>query len=230
MRSKVLLHRLGRQDLAEWVNLELTGYPEEAEVPKYRVLNAMVRGVVTNGYHRYPDFPLPTKHLSEKSRLNLENMKMLESISALEGFAKTKELQRPLPIEFNSLFSKQMTGGYYVERAWCDIGFGQVEQIVTQVRSRLLDFLLGLSGKVDEDMTEADVRRLGQSAETGSMFNNAIFGDNATILVGNQNSQRVKNEVSRGDFEALSALLKKNAVDAGDIEDLRASIRGRCGK
>lgn len=37
MKTKVLLHRLGRKDLAEWVNLELNGYPDAVPVPDYRV-------------------------------------------------------------------------------------------------------------------------------------------------------------------------------------------------
>ncbi|MCI0562336.1 MAG: hypothetical protein MN733_27950, partial [Nitrososphaera sp.] len=73
-------------------------------------------------------------------------------------------------------------------------------------------------------MSDEDVKRLGQSPETASMFNNAIFGDNVTILVGNQSSQTVSNQVTRGDFEALSALLRKHKVSTADIEDLRLAI------
>jgi hypothetical protein len=228
MKTKVLLHRLGRKDLAEWVNLELIGYPEDAKVPSYRVINAMVKGVVTNGVYRYNAHPLPTFHLEEKTRNRLQNLEMRDSISVLEGLAQKDKgkgsLSRPIPLEFNRELGKTITDGYYVERAWCDIGFGQFGQILTQVRSRLLDFLLELSGKVGDDMSDDDVKRLGRSPETASMFNHAIFGDNVTIQVGNQSSQTVSNQITGGDFEALSALLRKHKVGAGDIEDLRSAI------
>lgn len=229
MKTKVLLHRLGRKDLAEWVNWELTGYPEETAVPSYRVIHAMVKGVVTNGYYRYNDHPLPIFHLEEKTRDGLQNIEMRDSISVLEGLAQKDKgkgsISRPIPLEFNGELGKAITHGYHVERAWCDIGFGQVGQILTQVRSRLLDFLLELSEKVGDNMSEAEVKRVGQSPETASMFNHAVFGDNVTILVGNQSSQTVSNQVTRGDFEALSALLQKYNVDRGNIEDLRSAIQ-----
>jgi hypothetical protein len=228
MKTKVLLHRLGRKELAEWVNLELTGYPEDTPIPSYRVMNAMVKGVVTNGVYRYNAHPLPIFHLDEKTRNRLLNLDERGSISVLEGLAQKDKgkgsLSRPIPLEFNRELGKTITDGYYVERAWCEIGFGEVGKILTQVRSRLLDFLLELSEKVGEDMSDEDVKRIGQSPETASMFNNAIFGDNATILVGNQSSQTVRNQVSRGDFEALSTLLRKHKVSESDIDDLRSAI------
>ncbi|MCI0562337.1 MAG: hypothetical protein MN733_27955 [Nitrososphaera sp.] len=121
MKTKVLLHRLGRKDLAEWVNLELTGYPEDTRIPSYRVINAMVKGVVTNGVYRYNDHPLPTFHLDEKTRNRLQNLEMRDSISVLEGLAqKDKEkgsLSMPIPLEFNRELGKTITDGYHVERA-----------------------------------------------------------------------------------------------------------------
>lgn len=227
MKTKVLLHKLGRKDLAEWVNLELTGYPDSAKVPEYRVIHSIVKGVVTNGVYRYNDQPLPTLHLDESARNRLENLEMQDSISVLEGLAQKDKgsLSRPIPLEFNSVLGKPIIGGYHVERAWCEVGFGQVAQILTQVRSRLLDFLLELNEKVVGEMSDDDVKRLGQSPETASMFNHAIFGDNVTILVGNQNTQTVTNQITRGDFEALSAFLRQHNVPSRDIEELRSAIQ-----
>ena len=57
------------------------------------------------------------------------------------------------------------------------------------------------------------------------MFNNAIFGDNATVLVGNHSSQVVTNQITRGDFETLSAFLQQHKVTTSDIEDLEEAIQ-----
>jgi hypothetical protein len=227
MKTKVLLHRLGRKDLAEWVNVELNGYPEGTQVPKYRVIHTMITGVVTNMAYRHKSYPLPTLHLEEKIRKRYENLEMRESITVLEGLNANDKggLRRPIPPEFNRFFDEAFTGGYHVERAWCEIGFGQLGQILTQVRSRLLDFVLDLSEKVDDEMTEDEVKRLGQSPETASMFNHAIFGDNVTILVGNHSTQTVANQITRGDFEALKTFLLHHNVQPADIENLRLAIK-----
>lgn len=227
MKTKVLLYRLGRKDLVEWVTHELNGYPVDVQVPEYRIICSSVRGVVTNGFHRYSSYPLPTLHLKEETRNRFERLEMRESISALKGLAASDEskLVRPIAIEYNSIFEKSFSAGYHVERAWCDMGIGQIGQIVTVVRSRLLDFVLELESKVDDKMTEDEVKKIGQSPETGAMFQNAIFGDNATILVGNQNTQTVTNNVNQGDFNSLRELLEKNNIDHTSVEYLEQAIQ-----
>lgn len=128
VKTKVLLHRVGRRDLVDWVNNEINGYSDDAPLPSYRVVSASVKGNVTNNVYSYSDHPLPTMHLTEKQRKNLEELEMRDSIAVLEGLAKhdTKGLQRPLSIEYGPLFNKALTGGYHVQQAWCDIGIGRM--------------------------------------------------------------------------------------------------------
>ena len=226
VKTKVLLHRVGRRDLVEWVNNEINGYPDEALLPSYRVVPAHVKGNVTNNACSYTDHPLPTMHLTKDQRKGLEELEMRDSIAVLEGLAKhdTKGLQRPLPLEYAAFFNKALSGGYKVQQAWCDIGIGRFAQITAQVRSKLLDFLLEVSERVGTDMSEEAVKRVAQSPEAGSMFNNAIFGDNVTILVGHNNQQSVRNSVERADFESLAAFLRTKQVEEQDVAALRHAI------
>ena len=226
VKTKVLLHRVGRRDLVDWVNNEINGYPDDAPLPSYRVIPAHVKGNVTNNAYSYSDHPLPTMHLTKEQRKRLEELEMRDSIAVLEGLAKhdTKGLQRPLPVEYAAFFNKALSGGYKVQQAWCDIGIGRFAQITAQVRSKLLDFLLDVSEKVGADMSDEAVKRVAQSPETGSMFNNAIFGDNVTILVGHNNQQTVRNSVERGDFDSRAAFLRAKQVQESDVAALQQAI------
>ena len=229
LKTKVLLHQLGRKELAEWVNQELTGYSlGEDTVPKYRRIRALVKGHVSNGYYTYSNYQLPTMHLKEAVRRRWENLSICESISAIEKLVKNGEeaghLSVAIPPEANHMFDEVITDGYHVQKAWSEIGKTQFTQILIEVRSRLLDFLLELRGRVGTDATEEEVKKLGQLPETASMFNNAIFGDNVTILVGSGNTQTIKNQIIKGDFEALAHLLRQNKVDESDVEALKAAL------
>lgn len=226
VKTKVLLYRLGRKDLVEWVDHEINGYPDDAPLPSYRVVPAHVKGNVTNNAYTYNDHPLPTMHLTADQRKGLEELDMRDSIAVLEGLAKNDKqgLQRPLPLEYAVFFNKALIGGYKVQQAWCDIGIGRIAQITAQVRSKLLDFLLELNEKVGADMSEDDAKRVAQLPETGSMFNNAIFGDNVTILVGSHNQQRVHIGIGKGDFNALAEFLKANKVAEPDIAALKEAL------
>lgn len=227
MKTKVLLHRLGQKELVGWVNLELTGYPEDVQVPDYRILNVEIRGNVTNTAYTYNDQSLATAHLGEDLRGKFTRYWARESISALEELAKndTKVLSIPLPPEFYGLLGKPMSNDFQVLQAWRAVGSGQLAQILTQVRSRLLDFVLELNEKLGEEMTPEEIRKVGSSPATASMFSHAIFGDNVTISIGDYNRQTVTNRITKGDFEALKSLLQERNVPVGDIEKLRSAIK-----
>ena len=149
---------------------------------------------------------------------------MRDSIAVLEGLAKNDQQGLQRPLEYALLFNKALSGGYKVQQAWCDIGIGRLAQITVQVRSKLLDFLLDLSEKVGTNMSEEDIKRVAQSPETGSMFNNAIFGDNVTILVGNHSQQKIHIDIGKGDFTALADFLKSNKVAEHDIDALKVAL------
>jgi len=226
IKTKVLLHSVGRKDLVEWVNHEINGYPDDALLPSYRLVPAQVKGNVTNNVFTYNDHPLPTMHLKREQRKRLEELELRDSIAVLEELAKhvMQGLQRPLPLEYTALFNEALTGGYKVQQAWCDIGVGLFAQVTAQVRSKLLDFLLELNEKVGTAMSDEDVKRVAQSPETASMFNNAIFGDNATILVGNNSQQQVRIDIARGDFAALANFLRSKQVSEPDVSALQDAL------
>ena len=63
LKTKVLLHEIGQRELVSWVNSELAGYADDAELPPYRKLHFQVYGTLTNGYHIYKRRLLTVKHL-----------------------------------------------------------------------------------------------------------------------------------------------------------------------
>lgn len=42
-KTKVLLYQIGRKDLVDWVNNEISGYQDGAELPSYRNVHAQVK-------------------------------------------------------------------------------------------------------------------------------------------------------------------------------------------
>jgi hypothetical protein len=226
MKTKVLLHQLGQKELVGWVNFELNSYPEDAAVPEYRILIVEVKGNVTNGPYSYNDQVFPTVHLGEDVRRSLTRYQARDSITALEEIAKKDRPGVAITIapEFYGLLGKTLANGFEVNQAWRTAGIGQFAQVLTQVRSRLLDFLLELSEKIGEETADEDIKRIGRSPATASLFKNAIFGDNVTISIGDYNRQTVTNRVTKGDFETLKSLLQERNVPTTDIEELRAAI------
>jgi hypothetical protein len=228
MQTKVFLYRIGRKDLVDWVNNEINGYSnnDSALIPSYRVVSAQVKGNVNNGAYMYSSHPLPTMHLTEKQRDNLTNIRLHQSVGVLESFIiqESGSLQSPLALESGQLFDKVLDGGYKVQQCWCEIDKGQIQQTVIEIRSRLLDFLLELNNIVSTENEEEKLKTIFQSDEVTSLFSNAIFGDNTTILIGNHNKQHVEISIAVGDFDTLAKKLIEAGLSKDDTQSLKKAI------
>ena len=227
-KTKVLLYRLGEGHLAGWVSAELNGYTGSQEVPGYRIIPTRVLACVTDGMTiRYPSIQLPLGHLPEQMRHDLRNTKVGHSVAALQQFAEAKEecLSKPLSPEFYRLLAKGLEKGLFIESAHVELGRSQIVGILAQIKSRLLDFILQVSSRLPSDITDAEAKSKSKEIGTSSLFQSAIFGDNATIIVGDHNTQSVANvNIKAGDFASLAKFLRENDVSEPDIANLQNAI------
>jgi len=226
IKTKVLLHNVGHKELVPWVNSELNGYPDVDSVPEYRVLPAQVLVNASNGAYRVTSHHIPMGHLDEKHREDLETARMDQSLAVLEKFTEDDDghLQAHIPMESYGILGKGLGNSYQIESAWCEISNASVLQILIQVRSRLLDFVLELNDQFPSELDEEQVKERIGSVDTENLFNSAIFGDNTTILVGSSNTQTVSNVNIKGDFNALAKTLENNGVSDADISALKDAI------
>lgn len=225
-KTKVLLHKIGHKELVPWVNSELNGYLDRDSVPDYRVLPAEVLVNASNGAWRATSHPIPLGHLNEQQRESIETARMDQSLAVLEKYAEKEsgKLQAHIPMESYGLLGKNLGNHYKIENAWSQISKDSVLQILVQVRSRLLDFMLELNDQFPSELDEDQVKERIESIDAENLFNNAIFGDNTTILLGGGNTQTVTNVKVKGDFNALAETLKDNGVHESDVEALKNAI------
>ena len=224
LKTKVLLHKLGEKELLEWVNGELQGYKDEDNLPSYRVLDVSVRCTVSNGAYRYNNKTVPLNHLDEEIRNLLTTCNLAQSIAAIEGYVGNDDLQMTIAPEMSPLLSEAFTGGYQIESVWGIHSAGAMTQVVTEVTSRLLDFILELAEKFPEDLKTDELRTKSKEFGVSDLFNNTVFGDNTTIVVGDSNTQKVKNSVVENDIASLVDLLKSHNVLDADITELKQAI------
>jgi len=232
LKTKVLLFQIGKKELAEWVNWELNGYPSEDGVPSYRIVNAQVLANLSAMTFRASSHPIPIGHLPGEERERLTRSPVGLSLAALEHIMKQEKdgggggiIARPIPMEVNRRLGKSLAHGVSIDRAWCQIDPHDVETIFVNVRSRLLDFLLELKDSAGDVSGESDLKAKSDALDTEAMFKNAIFGPNATIIIGDGNLQSVRHQhVAAGDFEALSRALAAAGVPADDVSRLQAAV------
>jgi hypothetical protein len=224
LQTKILLRQLGHKELTAWVNNELTGYPEDAEVPLYRTVSGIPHGHVVNFRWQAPDWVLPTGQLTEQQAKIVHETRIGSSIGTLEQQVKTyreekKGLIRQLPPEFIPAFQNALSAGTNIFSIWVDINMADVEAILVQVRSRLLDFCLEIQEALG-DITEAkELQERATTIDTPGMFHTIVYG--GTVIFGGTNVQ-VNNRP--GDVNGLLHEVGKLGYDKADLEELRKAV------
>ncbi len=223
LKAKLLLHQVQRKDLVSWVNHELTGYPEDADLPDYRILAATVMGNLISIGWMANNQALPIRHLEEDYRAKLEIAEMRDSLALVQELATKPQhsVRRLFPPEANARLGSNLGNGWHVQSAWCEINVLSVQNILIQVRSRLLDFVLELKDSLGNVTSEREVKEKSGELDMTSMFNNAIFGGNTTIVVGSNNVQRVESSIIQGEFDSLRRQLKHLGIDDAAIDELQ---------
>lgn len=224
LKTKVLMHRIGHKELAEWVSDELGGYGKDKVVPTYRLIPVRLVGNLRNIAWAYQNQTLPTAHLSEKQQKEFSRDELRQSIRVLEEFASRSDghLIHPVAPELYAKIGEALDG-FWVDNAWTQMEPTQIMNALVEVRSRLLDFVLGLQEKLG-DVPEDDMKEAAKDIDAGGMFASTIYGDNHTFIVGNGNVTTIANTVTKGDFNSLADTLRKAGVDDTDVEELKTAI------
>lgn len=225
IKTKVLAFKLKNNELKTWIDHELNGYPD-GELPEYRKLTCQVIGSVSNGFQRANNYPIPLIGLDQKLREGMQNLKLHQSISTLDEFVQKEKggkMIMNIPPEMYGYLSKDFDGGFVIEYARREIDRVQIIQVLTSVRTKLLDFLLKINEEVGDD---EDIKPLTEGKtkdKVASMFHSSVFGNNTTIIVGDNNTQKVTN-ITKGKFEALEKLLFENGLKKEDVKELQTII------
>jgi hypothetical protein len=227
LKTKVLLHSIGKKDLATWVTNELKGYPDDKNLPVYRICSAEVHGHLTSLTWEAKDYLLPIMHLKEQQKKNLTVTPCTMSIESIEVSVKKYrsgggKLIRHLPTEYGAAFKKVLTPGTNVWSAWCEINMVDIENILTEVRTRLLDFLLELRDVVGIDVPEKELATKAAGVDTERMFATAVYGSGNTIIVGSHHIQAVTNQ--KEDIEGLIQTIAKLGYEQKELEELRKAV------
>ena len=223
LKTKILLRQLGHKELVSWVNSELTGYAKGDEIPDYRQVHTTPHAnVILNGW-QYKDTLLPLSALSDGLRKNITELNINSSISTIEEQIKKYHeeklgLMRPLSPDYMPSLTKGLAKGAGILSAWCEINMAEVEAILIQVRSRLLDFCLELKDALG-NASEQEVPEKAAAIDTPGMFQTIVYG--GTVVIGSTNVQ-VNNK--QGDIGGLLAEVGKLGYGEEELEELRKAV------
>ncbi len=113
LKTKLILHQINKKELAVWVNNELNGYPPDAELPDYRLLNSIVMGNLIAPGWTVSRQALPIQHLDLAIREKLERAEMRESLAVLQKMSTNKgQLSRRFHPEAYTQLGSNLANGW----------------------------------------------------------------------------------------------------------------------
>lgn len=208
-RTKVLLQELNNDKLLQWVNYEIEGYPENADIPDYRIIGGQVYGTYFKGsiatHVQYNHVPISLGNLPDEIKNDILTIKITQGIEALNAMvieSRRKEnggLTRLIPSELYPHIAQANNDlGMIIVTASVELNMAEILNIFPKIESKLLDILLFLEkqfGKLDD----LDINTESKSEEELERIINHIYVviyNDKSITIGDKNKIKDSNIAS----------------------------------
>ena len=222
-KAKILASAIGLPEFRDWVDSELGGYPDKEKVPSYRRFRPTNLGTFSGPFQSgVKNMVLPTYNLPDVVKDFAENQIFSHGVGELEAqAADSHQWKWPQEMVMLARDAIPMQGGMVLIDAYQPIPAHIISGILDQVKTKLLDFVLGLQ---ERNITSEDLdNRTVEPGAVRNLFNITIYGDRNIVASGEYVNQQV-NPVEKGDIDSLLSCLRQLEVDNDDLTDLEAAV------
>lgn len=222
LKAKMIAVKLNLNDLSEWLECEVDGYPTGNDIPKYRVGRGIVKAF--NPYHGW--FPVDFSNMPPDFIETASEFRITESISSMKkGESKDGMLRITMPPKLvNMLFGSD---NIPPEVCWF-FSANKLHHIVTTVRNKILTWSLELEkqGIMGDGLLfsqkEKDAALMTITNNTNNFH--APVNNTGAIGAGNTGDINQQNSVSTGDIVSLERELKCHGLDDNDFVELKKLV------
>lgn len=221
LKAKMIATKLSLDDLSEWIEYEIDGYPSTDLLPEYRVGSGMVKA--WNPYHGW--VPVGFGKLPADIVDDIQTYHLTESISSMQKQDMsdgTLRLHMP-PSLINMIFKE---GNRPPEACWF-FSVNKLEHIVTTVRNKILSWSLELEkqGIMGEGLLFTQIEKEAAPMTVHNITNIHGNVNNAGVIGSGNGDIAQNNTVNAGDFNSLEKQLKDWGATDDDISSLHQAIQ-----
>jgi hypothetical protein len=228
----VLAHEVKNDQLKEWANHELNGYPDQTKVPQYRTVRAGATGTFNAGY-MFPTIKrqIPALAMEEAHRKFAMVVHLREPVNAYETSlaALKSEKGRVLAYAWDAnligYYQETFIEGHALVNAWQEVPLGVVAGMLDTIRTRVLNMALELRSEIGE--SDSDLKKVKQDSAEAEKVNNIvltqIFGGTVYMAAGQQ-TVNVQN-IAVGNWEDLKRALGSFGIAQDELDKLSEDIQ-----
>ena len=225
LKLQVIVYSLKNEQLTEWFNNENNGYDKDKTLPQYRVLPVSYYAQVeqNRGFGNsliFNHYNLPIDQIDIELQNIMSKFEYRDSLSNIIDFSNkdkgTISIAVPNAAWVISLFSKRIESNCCIHRIWREIPLNAVKNIISQIKSKLLQFLLEINENLNLNIsfTEMENKEKIEKAFNQNIINN-IYGNNNNVASGQNVEQNINQ--SFVDYDKL----KEYGVEEQHITELK---------
>ena len=224
LRLRLLAAKLGSDELTEWIKYEAEGYPQEADIPTYRVVSISFSGTFHGPLGRgYKDAPIPPVLIEEFAGEHWITSKTRESAAAVENMAHQKN---GIHLDFSNLIIP-LKGKIYPDFEPAQIvGFISQTSLIDManaIRNRLLEITIEIAKKIP-GAEGVELASISSSPEvTTQIFNQTVHG-NITHIQSSGADANIQVTINKHDLESLKTGLLRSGLSEEESEEVAKLI------
>lgn len=221
LKLRLLAARLESDLLGDWVKYELSGYPDDVEVPSYRKVVVSFRGTFSGAFGAgINNAPIPSWLVEQHAGEKWTKKTIREGISSVDDLVKYAEKSGSIGLDCSNLILL-LQGKIYEDYACNDISgsFSRTSlvQIQTEVKSRILEFTIQLEkampSAADISLEPSQIDNINNRDIT-NIVNQTVYNitarDHATIGI----------NIIQGDSKALTQKLEQDGIPRIEAKEL----------
>lgn len=219
MKAKLVASKLALEDIAEWIEFELNGYPRRMDVPDYRRFKCLPEA--WNPFRGW--IPIDFGKLPPKILYEFTTVYVQESISNIEKHvSESGRLEFRMPPELLEIL---YAGGNDRFKVSWRFSAASLSSVLAKVRGQILNWSLDLEkqGILGEGINFSFKEKEIASMVFKNDFNGAVINNNG-VLGSSTGDVTQENTMSVGSFDSLRDELKKIGVSDEEVAELREAI------
>jgi hypothetical protein len=226
LKLRLLASRLGSDVLEEWVKHESEGYPNEVDVPSYRIVGVSYKGTFSGPFGSgIRNAPIPPYLIQQYASKHWVNYEIRESISAVDDLVKSSADGGSLGIDASNLIlllQGKIYEGYACNDISASISRTSLAEIHQAVRSRILELTLELEKAIPAAalVTFGAPGNEGKNSEKVQQISQQIIYGNVTTAVAGGHNSNITLAISERDNKSFIEYLVSSGLPLNDATEL----------
>lgn len=226
LKLRLLAARLGSNVLEEWVKHESEGYPEDSEVPSYRVIGVRYKGNFSGSFGSgIKNAPIPPYLIEKFAGKSWTHYEIRESIAAVDDLIKSSTEKGSLGIDASNLIlllQGKIYEGYVCNDISGAISRTALSEIQQTVRGRILELTLELEKSIPAavHVTFGAPKHQNTNPDIVQQISQQIIYGNVTTAVAGGQCSAINLSFGEGDDKSLVEYLEKSGMPRSDAEEI----------